>query len=299
MDTENVCREDLKRMRARHGAFAGVDSDGCVFDTMEVKQRQFFHPAIIEVWSLQPIARTVREVAEFVNLYSAWRGLNRFPALLKTFDLLREHPAARDSGTVLPDTSALRAYIESGLALGHPSLDQWLAAHPDPELVRLRAWSHGLNAAIAARMDPVPPFAGGREALEDLSRHTDIVVVSQTPACALLQEWQAHDLDGCVRLIAGQELGSKTEHLRMATAGKYAADKIIMVGDAPGDRHAAASVGGLFFPINPGHEVESWARLREEALPRFLEGTYRGVYEETLVARFQEFLPTVPPWQST
>ena len=35
---------------------------------------------------------------------------------------------------------------------------------------------------------------------------------------------------------------------------EYPAEKILMVGDAYGDRKAAKGVDALFYPILPGHE---------------------------------------------
>ena len=69
-------------------------------------------------------------------------------------------------------------------------------------------------------------------------------------------------------------------------------------GDAPGDRAAAVANDVLFFPINPGHEEESWRRLYEEALPRFFNGTYQGAYMDEQVARFEALLPASPPWSA-
>ena len=60
-----------------------------------------------------------------------------------------------------------------------------------------------------------------------------------------------------------------------------------MVGDAPGDRKAAEANGVLFYPIDPGHEDESWRRFHDEALPRFFAGTYAGAYMAEQVARFE------------
>ena len=45
-----------------------------------------------------------------------------------------------------------------------------------------------------------------------------------------------------------------------------------MIGDAPGDLKAARANDALFFPINPGHEDESWERFYEEAVHKFLAG---------------------------
>ena len=69
-----------------------------------------------------------------------------------------------------------------------------------------------------------------------------------------------------------------------------------MVGDAPGDSKAAEKVGALFYPIMPGREVESWKRLRNEAIEKFLSQTYAGPYQQSLLSEFEACLPDRPPW---
>ena len=73
----------LKELKPKHAFFVGVDSDGCAFDTMEIKHKECFTPLIIKHWDLQAVSKYAREASEFVNLYSQWRGVNRWPALLK------------------------------------------------------------------------------------------------------------------------------------------------------------------------------------------------------------------------
>ena len=128
-----------------HDTLVGIDSDGCVFDTMTVKQREHFFPSIIRHWGLEACADALRACAEFVNLTSKTRGSNRFPALLHVFELLPDYPGARASGAKLPATDALRAYVQSGLPLGNPSLQAEVARTQDPELARVLAWSLALN----------------------------------------------------------------------------------------------------------------------------------------------------------
>ncbi len=287
----------LRALAPQSDFFVGVDSDGCVFDSMALKQEQFFFPAIIATWGLEAIAPQVREVAGFVNLYSCWRGMNRFPALVKVLELLGEHPEVRKASMRLPDTTALRAYIASGLPLGNAALETYCERHPDPGLRRVLAWSEGLNTAIANAEAPFPPFAGADEALRLMAAQADVVVVSQTPEAALAGEWRQHGLLGCIRMIAGQEAGSKSEQLRLATDGKYPPGHVLMVGDAFGDRAAAADVGALFFPVVPGHEARSWSRFTGEAFPRFLAGTYAGSYERDCIREFEAGLPDTPPWE--
>ena len=70
-----------------------------------------------------------------------------------------------------------------------------------------------------------------------------------------------------------------------------------MIGDANGDLKAARNNQALFFPINPGEEEASWKRLFDEGLDRFFAGAYAGDYEASLIAEFEKFLPTTPPWK--
>ena len=70
-----------------------------------------------------------------------------------------------------------------------------------------------------------------------------------------------------------------------------------MIGDAPGDQSAAKSNGVLFYPINPGHEDESWKRFYEEVLDKFFAGTFVGTYEDNLIKEFEGYLPELPSWE--
>ena len=97
--------------------------------------------------------------------------------------------------------------------------------------------------------------------------------------------------------IAGQECGTKAEHLKYSAVGKYDPEKILMIGDAPGDHKAAAKNGVLFFPIVPGREERSWAEFRSEGLPRFFSGSFAGDYQKKLLDDFDRALPELPPWR--
>ena len=143
----------------------------------------------------------------------------------------------------------------------------------------------------------VPPFPYMRESLQALQSQADVVVVSATPTEALVREWEEHDIAKYARIIAGQEMGSKKQHLALAAKGKYAPDHILMMGDAPGDMEAAKANEVLFFPINPGREEASWERFFKEGLARFTAGTYAGEYEASLIAEFETLLPSTPPWK--
>jgi phosphoglycolate phosphatase-like HAD superfamily hydrolase len=288
---------ELSNFRKTRDFFVGIDSDGCVFDTMEIKHKECFIPNIINAWDLQAVSRFARDAAEFVNLYSQWRGTNRFPALVMVFDLLADWPEVLRRGYQSPQVDSLREWIAAESLLGNPALETRLSQGQDPVLQRALDWSEEVNAAVARIVRNVPPFPNVNDVLQALSGQADTMVVSATPNEALRREWQEHGIEGYVQMICGQEMGKKSQHLSLAAADKYAPEKMLMVGDAPGDFKAAQSVGALFFPICPGAEAQSWKRLLEEGLDRFFSGTYAGEYQQQRVAEFMDLLPSDPPWK--
>ncbi len=289
--------DGLTSFQPREDHFVGVDSDGCVFDAMEIKHKECFIPATIKCWRLQAVSSLVRETAEFVNLYSGGRGLNRWLALSRVFDLLAGRLDVAQSDVRLPTGAALRAFVASGFPLSGTGLRQYAALHPDPELDTALVWTGEVDERIADMVHDVPPFRNVRQSLAAASAVADLMVVSATPLDALSREWAEHDLARYMDLIAGQEAGTKGRHLELAAKGKYADDHILLIGDAPADRDTAAVAGVLFYPINPGSEAESWRRFRNEALDRFLTGRYAGPYQDALLADFTALLPTTPPWR--
>ena len=269
--------------------FVGIDSDGCVFDTMEVKHKECFIPNIIQYFGLAAISKYAREAAEFVNLYSKYRGINRFPALTEALDLLEQRPEVSRRGVTLPKLQGLRDWIARESKLGNPVLKAEVERTGDPDLTLCLQWSEAVNRTVGEMVRDVPPFPMVRESLEALQGKADVMVVSATPTEALTREWTEHKIDHFVGLIAGQEQGSKKEHLALAAGGRYEPSRILMIGDAPGDRKAAEANGVLFYPINPGFEDQSWQRFHDEALPRFFNGTYAGEYMADRIAEFEAF----------
>jgi hypothetical protein len=289
-------QKQLTELKPAHEFFVGIDSDGCVFDTMEIKQKEFFIPAALKYFDLFPIAKPLRETWEFVNLYSVNRGVNRFPALIKVFELLAERKEVRESGCSLPDLSLLKEWIKSETKLSNATLGKFIEGKADNGLLKVYEWSETVNREIGEWLQGVPPFRWARQTISRISDSADAIVVSQTPLEALLREWKEHGMDDHVRLIAGQEHGTKAEHIALSAKGKYPDDMIILIGDAPGDLEAAKRNNVLFYPIVPGAESISWERLYTEAFDRFLSGTYKGGYEASVIAEFSRSLPDTPPW---
>lgn len=275
--------------------FVGIDSDGCAFDTMEVKHKECFIPNIIKYYKLASVSKYAREAAEFVNLYSKWRGINRFPALLMSFDLLAERPEVKKRGVDVPKLPKVRQWVDKETKLGNPALEKAADESGDDELRHCLEWSQAVNATIAEIVHGVPPFPMLRESLQKLAGVADQFVVSATPNEALTREWEENGIKQYVARICGQEIGTKKETL--AVAAKYAEGRALMIGDAPGDLNAAKANGTLFFPVNPGNEDASWKRFHDEAIDRFLNGCYAGDYEAQLIAEFETYLPETPPWK--
>jgi phosphoglycolate phosphatase-like HAD superfamily hydrolase len=285
----------LRDFRPSKEFFIGIDSDGCIFDSMEIKHKECFAPMFIKHFDLQAVSKYAREVWEFVNLYSKTRGANRFPALSRALNLLKQRPQVITRNVQVFGTTPLDEWVARETKLGNATLAAEVK-NGNKALEPIKRWSDAVNHTIEDIVKGVPPFPLVRESLEKLTQKADAMCISQTPAGALKREWAEHDIDRFARIIAGQEMGTKTEHLKFAAKDKYPAQKILMIGDAPGDFKAARSNGALFFPVIPGREEESWERLFKEGLDRFFAGKFAGDYEVGLLKEFDACLPDNPSW---
>ena len=279
-------RMSLADFQPEREFLVGIDSDGCVFDTMELKHKECFIPAFINHYGLQGVSKYAREAAEFVNLYSKSRGVNRFPGLVEQLDWLRRRPEVKARGVDVPNPEGLR---------------RWIAARTEARQSRARSGGRGdgrpRSAAgarvVARRSTQRSPrwsaacrrFPTCASAWSGSPSTADLLVVSATPSEALDAEWagarpgaaRARDL----RPGARHEEGNAGRRRRSTRAGNA-----LMIGDAPGDYKAAAANKCLFFPINPGHEEASWQRLFEEGSTASSTGTFAGEYQTTLLDEF-------------
>lgn len=295
--------QPLKDFKPKHGFFVGIDSDGSVFDTMGIKQRECFCPWMIAYFGLQPVAQAVRECKDFADLFSKTRGGNRHKTTKRILaELLPDHPMTRARNFEVPQYPHYFAWVDDpNSLLSNEGLRKAINESKNPqakrELELVLAWSERVNWAVEEIVKGMPPFPYVRECLEKVQPLADAIVVSGTPNEALKREWQEHDIAKYAEVIAGQEMGTKAQHLEYAAKDKYEKDHVLMIGDAPGDMKAAKVNDALFYPINPGHEVTSWKRFHDEAFDKFISGEYAGPYEEKLIAKFDSYLPELPPWQ--
>ena len=293
----------LKDFKPKKKFFVGIDSDGCAFDTMGIKQRECFCPWMIGYFGLQPVAQAARECKDFADLFSKTRGANRHKTLkLILANLLPSHPMVKARNFKVPQFPHYFAWVDDPKSvLSNDGLKKTIKEAKDPqakkELELALKWSEKVNWAIEEIVKKMPPFPYVRESLEKIRPLADVIVVSATPGEALTREWEEHDIAKYVEIIAGQEMGTKAQHIEYAAKGKYEKDHIIMVGDAPGDMKAARANDAFFFPINPGDEVNSWKRFHDEAFDKFISGKYAGGYEKKLLAEFDACLPEKPTWE--
>ncbi|MFA5687906.1 MAG: HAD hydrolase-like protein [Kiritimatiellales bacterium] len=302
-------KNDLIHFDAKHDVLVALDSDGCVFDSMTIKQ-QIFHTGIIRFWQLENEEKEFRRIAEWTALYSQWRGLNRFELLLKIFQNMKTAVPYFPALTRIPNTAALEQFINSGRPLSTDELEKFMIVNAgddraitapagcgdNEDLRRILNWSRAVNIEIAG-VKEMPVFAEVETSLQKIRRDCDVIVVSQTAEEALVHEWRNAGLEKYIDVIAGAELGSKKSTLQTIMCGRYAPAHMLMVGDAPGDLAAARSAGVNFFPIIPGDESASWIELRNTALKRITAGNFAGEYQTELIDRFHAALPFTPPWK--
>lgn len=279
--------------QAKHNFLICVDSDGCMFDTMEIKHKECFCPATIQTWGLQAISKYVREVWEFGNLYSIYRGQSRFIELCKTFYWLKHRADLIGYDFQYPDIASFEALVSSGKTVNNSVLAE--LGKSDPVMQRAYEWSINCNQRIKEMVYNIPPFPFARESLAKASQKADVVIVSATATDALEREWTEHNLLQYVTLLCGQDAGTKKECISQLSK-VYNPENILMIGDAWGDKVAAMASKANFYPICPGKEVDSWKCFYNETLNVFLNGKYLDSYYQNILVDFENALPDVLPW---
>lgn len=276
-----------------------IDSDGCLLDNMELKHKECFCPAVVNVWNLQGASKYVREVHEWVNLYSRSRGWNRFPAVVRTLELSYARPELKERGYIMPNLKPLKKWIEETPVLSAVAIDEYARKCPDcdPLLLQAAQWSREVDANIAHIVRNILPFPGVREAVLKLREFADVVVVSATPHDSLVRELTAVGIAPLMTAIAGQELGTKSQSIRKAMSHGYAADHVLKIGDAPSDYEAARDNGVLFNPIVAGKERDSWNNVLEVSSVKFRNGTFKGEYQDEILKDFFATLAEEPHWK--
>lgn len=266
-----------------------IDSDGCVFDGMNIKHRRAFIPEAIAVFGLDILsAKTYSKVAEEVNLFSKMRGINRFEAL---YICLLETKAlvGRDSG--IPDLEPLGQFVQQSSSLSNDTLLDYIKEHPSVVLDKALEWSHRTNETVAKIASEIPVFEGVVSALEEASCKANLMVCSAASRVNLEHEWGAASLTQYVSFVAGQEFGPKAKQInKIVQMADFPTSNVLMVGDALGDLQAAQLAGVRFYPIIPGKEALSWRIFHDVVLPAFVGGAYSLEDEQGFVSKLEQTL---------
>jgi phosphoglycolate phosphatase-like HAD superfamily hydrolase len=270
--------------------FIGIDSDGTVFDSMEIKHKRVFQPVAKEVFGLDAVYVDYCRIAEGINLYSVLRGVNRFEGLALAFKRLAA--GSPEAAAALAGQEALQEFVGSGSALSLAALADYNRARPSAFLEKVLEWSRRSDALYEQIMEEegTPAFAGIRSVLERAAAQAELVVISSSSRVTLEQDWGKAGLLPIISRVEGQEQGNKSKQLAGSLVGRADRHTALMMGDALSDLDAANDHGILFYPITPGAEQAAWARFADEALERFFAGTYAGAYQESLLEDFRNVL---------
>ncbi len=262
-----------------------VDSDGCAMDTMDIKHIRCFGPCIVEEWNLHNWESPILARWNDINLYTMTRGINRFKGLAK---MLRE---IHEEYTGIEGIEELEKWVKESDELSNTALQRAIDESGNICLKKALEWSVQINTSIdMLEESDKKPFEGVKEALEYAHEYADIAIVSSANEKAVLDEWELYGLLDHVDIVLAQDAGSKAFCIGELVKKGYGKDKVMMTGDAPGDRDAAVKNGVYYYPILVRREKESWEGFVSVAVKRLTDGTFGGAYQEEKIREFEENL---------
>ncbi len=265
----------------KHDYLICVDSDGCVMDTMNCKHFNCFGPCMVDEWGLEQWRDSILQRWNEVNLFTMTRGINRFKGLAVA--LTEIHSLY----TPIPGIDVLNHWVDTAPALSNDGVAAAAeaASDPDAKLIFSKAlvWSKAVNAAIVKLPEEVKiPFAGAKEGLAAAHEFADVAMVSSANRDAVEEEWGKFGLLEYTDIVLAQDVGSKAACIGRMLEFGYDPDKVLMIGDAPGDRDAAQKNGVHYYPILVNREKDSWHEAVEVAYGKFRAGEYAPYGQEKL-----------------
>ncbi len=257
----------------KHDYLVCVDSDGCVMDTMNCKHFHCFGPCMVTEWSLEPWQDAILARWNEVNLFSMTRGINRFKALAICLTEIDK--------TCKPITGVadLQHWADTAPALSNDGIAKAAQEAQTEEaktvFTKALSWSKAVNAAIGQLPEEMKvPYAGAKEGLAAAHQFADVAMVSSANRDAVEEEWGKFGLLEHTDIVLAQDVGSKAACIAAMLKFGYDLDKVLMVGDAPGDCDAAEKNGVHYYPILVNHEQESWAEAVAQGFGHLRGGTY-------------------------
>lgn len=258
-----------------------IDSDGCAMDTMEVKHRECFGPQWIYTYGLEDKFEECMKLWLDINLYSITRGINRFKGLALALEEMQKR------GCTFAGLEEFVTWTKDAKELSNPALLAYTQKSNSECVEKALLWSIRTNRAINHLPADDKPFDNVKMAMDEMCKKADLTAVSSANGEAVEAEWSKHALKENCRVLLCQEAGSKAFCISEMIKKGYDIKKILMVGDAPGDRDAAIKNGVWYYPILVGKEGFSWERLLNEAFPKLLEGNFDEAYQMQLIKEFE------------
>lgn len=269
----------------KHDFLVCVDSDGCVMDTMNCKHFHCFGPCMVDEWDLGQWRDEILKRWNEINLFSMTRGINRFKGLAMALSEINE------TYRPIPGIDALRHWADTAPALSNDGAAKAAQEAADPEakeiLLKALSWSKAVNASIVRLPEELKvPFDGAKEGLEAAHAFADVAMVSSANRDAVEEEWGKFGLLPHTDIVLAQDVGSKAACISAMLKFGYDPQKVLMVGDAPGDCDSAEKNGVYYYPILVNHEKQSW----DEAIGVAFEKLRSGEYAEYGAQKKQAFL---------
>ena len=272
----------------KHDYLVCVDSDGCVMDTMNCKHFHCFGPCMVTEWGLEAWKEEILDRWNVINLFSMTRGINRFKGLAMALGEIHEKYQP------ITGIAYLQHWADTAPALSNDAVAA-AAAEAECEAAKLvfekaLAWSKAVNAAIVKLPEELKvPYNGAKEGLVAAHTFADVAMVSSANRDAVEEEWGKFGLLEHTDIVLAQDVGSKAACIAAMLRYGYDADKVVMIGDAPGDCDAAEKNGVYYYPILVNHEKESWDEAIAVAFEKLKEGTY-APYGAQMKQKFLENL---------
>ena len=269
----------------KHDFLVCVDSDGCVMDTMNCKHFNCFGPCMVDEWELGEWKDEILARWNVINLFSMTRGINRFKGLamaLKEID---------SKYTPIRGVDALVSWANTAPALSNDAVTAAAEAATDDDakyiLQKALSWSKAVNASIVALDESLKvPYNGAKEGLAAAHTFADVAMVSSANRDAVEEEWGKFGLLEYTDIVLAQDIGSKAACIAAMLRFGYDPDKVVMIGDAPGDCDAAEKNGVHYYPILVNHEKQSWDEAICVAFGKLQSGDYAAYGAQ----KKQEFL---------
>ena len=270
----------------KHDFLICMDSDGCVMDTMNCKHFHCFGPCMVTEWGLEQWKAEILDRWNVINLFSMTRGINRFKGLAMALGEINQQY------TPIQGIAHLQHWADTAPSLSNDGVAKAIAEaeEEDAKLVlsKALAWSKAVNAAIVELDEALKvPYAGAYEGLAAAHSFADVAMVSSANRDAVEEEWGKFGLLAHTDIVLAQDVGSKAACIKEMLKFGYDLDKVLMIGDAPGDSDAAEKNGVFYYPILVNHEKESWDEAIELAFSKLRSGDYAPYGEEKKKAFLQ------------